>query len=130
MSRVVFSRLGSKLQVIAGNGTVIGSWNAANNVDTRSKGPWPDGVFPFAAYIDHPGDPPNSAYGSNGFFGFEVPGHEGMGVHSGREGVPDGLGRSGFLHCTMGCIRTTDEATAQLVRTHSVDPIVSITVGD
>jgi hypothetical protein len=53
-----------------------------------------------------------------------------MGVHSGREGVPDGFGNAGFEHCTMGCIRTTDHAMAQLVRTHAVDPIVSITVSE
>ncbi len=130
MATLDFSRTGSKLQLTAANGTVIGSWDAANNVDSGSKGPWPNGSYKFDYYVAHPGDPPNSAYGSHGFFGFDVPGREGMGVHSGREGVADGLGRSGFRYCTFGCIRTTDEATAQLVKTHAIDPIASITVGD
>jgi hypothetical protein len=78
----------------------------------------------------HKGDPPQSPYGSHGIFIFDVPDREGMGVHSGREGVPDGLGRSGFLHCTMGCVRTTDDAMAQLVTTHSTDPITAITIAD
>ena len=130
MSTLEFSRIGQKLRLLDGNKTVIGTWDAANYVDSRSNGVWPDGVFNFGYYLAHPGDPPSSAYGSNGIFIFDVPGREGMGVHSGRLGVPDGLGRSGFQHCTMGCIRTTDEATAQLVRTHALDPLKSITVGN
>jgi hypothetical protein len=129
MAKLEFSREGSKLQLIGANKSIIGSWDAANFVDSRSKGIWPNGEYKFDHYMAHPGDPPNSAYGSNGIFIFDVPGREGMGVHSGRAGVPDGLGRSGFRHCTMGCIRTTDDATAQLVRTHAIDPIESITVG-
>jgi hypothetical protein len=35
---------------------------------------------------------------------------------------------AGFGHCTMGSIRTTDEAMAQLVRTHAMDPITDISV--
>jgi hypothetical protein len=53
-----------------------------------------------------------------------------MGYIPAAKAIPDGLGRSGFLHCTMGCIRTTDDATAQLVRTHAIDPITAITVAD
>jgi hypothetical protein len=130
VSGLEFARNGSKIQLTSRNGVVIGSWDAANNVDSRCAGIWPNGTYSFAYYVAHPGDPPNSPYGSHGIFIFDAPGREGMGVHSGRESVPDGLGRSGFLHCTMGCIRTTDEATAQFVRTHAVDPITSITVND
>src|SRR5215472_12610536 len=130
MSTLEFSRGSSKMRLVAADNTVIASWDAANNVDSHSKGIWPNGVYQFDHYRAHPGDPPNSEFGSHGIFVFDVPNREGMGVHSGRENVPDGLGRSGFRHCTMGCIRTTDDATAQLVRTHAIDPIVSITVGD
>jgi hypothetical protein len=130
MSHLEFSRGGSKLQLVGGNNAVIGAWDAANNVDARCVGIWPNGTFNFDYYVAHPGDSPSSAFGSHGIFIFKVPGREGMGVHSGREGVPDGLGRSGFLHCTIGCIRTTDDATAQLVKTHAVDPIKSITVSN
>jgi hypothetical protein len=129
MSKLEFSRQTLKLTLTAANNTRIGSWDAANNVDTHSKGPWPDGLYVFDYYVPHPGDLPSSAYGSHGIFIFDVPEREGMGVHSGREGVPDGLGRTGFQHCTMGCIRTTDEATAQLLKTHMMDPIKSISVG-
>jgi hypothetical protein len=130
MSNLRFSRSDAKLQLASSDSVVIGTWAAANNVDSRCAGIWPEGIYAFAYYVAHPGDPPNSAYGSHGIFIFDVPGREGMGVHSGREGLPDGLGRRGVLHCTMGCIRTTDEATAQLLRTHAADPITSIAVGE
>jgi hypothetical protein len=130
MSTLEFHRKDSQITLLATDGSAIGTFDAANNVDSHSKGPWPDGVYNFDHYAAHPGDPPQSPYGSHGIFIFDVPDREGMGVHSGREGAPDGLGRSGFLHCTMGCIRTTDDATAQLVRTHSIDPITAITVAD
>lgn len=64
----------------------------------------------------------NSAYGSHGNFIFEVPGHEGMGVHSGR------TDRGGPTYNTHGCIRTTDEATEQINQTHATDPLTTITV--
>ena len=130
MSKMEFSRLGSRIQLTTDDNTEIGSWDAANNVDSHSKGIWPNGVYNFGYYVAHPGDPPDSAYGSHGIFVFDVTDREGMGVHSGREDIPDGLGRRGFRHCTMGCIRTTDDATAQLLRTHAVDPIKSINVSD
>ena len=129
MSSLRFSRSAEKLELAAANGDPIGVWDAANNVDSRCVGIWPDGACSFAYYVAHPGDSPSSAYGSLGIFIFNVPGREGMGVHSGRAGAPDGLGRRGFLHCTLGCIRATEEATVQLVTTHSVDPITSIAVG-
>jgi hypothetical protein len=130
MSVLEFSRAGITLQLIGTNNSIIGRWDAANNVDSRCTGQWPNGTYKFAYHVDHPGDSASSPFGAHGIFIFNVPGREGMGVHSGREGIPDGLGRKGFLHCTLGCIRTTDEAMTQLVRTHVLDPITSITVGN
>ena len=128
MSTLAFARGNEQLTLRASDGSVLGTWDAANFVDSRSKGIWPNGQYNFAYYVDHPDDPPESAYGSHGILIFEVPGREGMGVHSGRQGVPDGFGRSGFEHCTMGCVRTTDDAMAQLIRTHQMDPIASIVI--
>jgi hypothetical protein len=128
MSSLQFDRAASLLTLTGSDTTVIGSFDAANNVDSHSNGPWPPGDYAFQFYQPHPGDDADSAYGSHGIFIFKVPGRDGMGVHSGRATVPDGLGRVGYLHCTLGCIRTTDDATAQLVRTHNVDPIASIKV--
>jgi hypothetical protein len=128
MSILRFDRSNEKLMMLRANGLTLGPWDAANNVDSRSKGIWPDGQYGFSFYSKHPGDPPSSAYGSHGIFIFDVPNREGMGVHSGREGVPDGFHRSGFGHCTMGCIRTTDAAMVELLGAHAGDPIASITV--
>ncbi len=47
---------------------------------------------------------------------FDVTGREGLGVHSGREGCTDLAGRTGINYATLGCIRTTDEATAAIRR--------------
>ena len=130
MSSLQFDREANELTLLNADGTRIGNWNAANNVDSHSKGIWPDGEYDFERCKTHPDDAPDSAYGSSGIFIFTVPGREDMGVHSGRESVPDGLGRRGFLHCTMGCVRTTDEAMAQLVLTHRTDPIATIDIED
>ena len=131
MSTLQFRREANELTLLSGDGTkTSGPWDAANNVDSHSKGPWPDGQYDFDHYGTHPDDAPDSSYGSHGIFTFDVPDREGMGVHSGREEVPDGLGRCGFLHCTMGCVRTTDDAMAQLVTTHRIDPITAITIAD
>ena len=130
MSTLQFHREANELALLRADGTTIGPFEAANNVDSHSKGPWPDGQYDFDHYGTHPDDAPDSSYGSHGIFIFDVPDREGMGVHSGREDVPDGRARSGFLHCTMGCVRTTDDAMAQLVTTHRSDPITTIDIVD
>ena len=128
MSTLQFDRPSSLLILSATDGTLIGTWNAANFVDSRSNGPWPSGTYSFLYYLPHPEDDAESAYGSNGIFIFRVPNRDGMGVHSGRATIPDGLGRVGYQHCTEGCIRTVDTATAQLRRTRGIDPILTISV--
>ena len=42
---------------------------------------------------------------------------------------PDGLGRLGPAHCTLGCVRTTDEAMAAFIRLSGDDGIQSISIG-
>jgi hypothetical protein len=128
MSTLHFDRQGNTLTLVAGNGAEIGTWDAANIVDTHSQGTWPGGQYGFSYCNTHPDDAPDSAYGIDGIIIFDVPGRTGMGVHSGRENVPDGAGRKGFRHCTMGCVRTTDAAMAQLVATHQADPITAVDI--
>lgn len=130
MSTLTFSRSASRLHLIGSDAVEVGNWEAANNVDSHSEGIWPDGTYTFAFYNAHAGLPPSSEYGSHGIFIFNVPGRTGMGVHSGRDGETDGAGRAGFRYCTMGCIRSIDAATAQLVTTHAIDPIASILVAE
>jgi len=118
---------------------VLGSFPAFNNTDSRSKGQWPEGTFARTHYNPHPESGADGAYGSNGIQVFSVndangrmPDRQvqrpGMGVHSGRENTPDGLGRKGPEAATMGCIRTTDAGSAAVNRVHAVDPVKTITV--
>lgn len=124
MSTLSFSRAASLLTL--SNGVVV---PAANNVDSHSNGPWPDGTFKFVAVMPAiPGDGPDSAYGVGPRFLFDVPGREGMEVHAGRANIPDGLGRVGIAHCTMGCIRTTRDGIASILSLHAADGLTEITV--
>ncbi len=45
-----------------------------------------------------------------------VLGRSSMGIHGGRQGERDGLGREGIQHCTMGCIRITDATVKKVVQ--------------
>lgn len=128
MSTLQFDRDSNKLTLLAGNGSVVGMWDAANNVDSHSEGIWPDGTCDFDHCNIHADDAPDSAYGSFGIIVFDVPGRTGMGVHSGREDEADGLGRVGYQYCTMGCVRTTDAAMEQLIATNRTDPITTIEI--
>jgi RHS repeat-associated protein len=110
---LVFNRSGRRLTLFDRCDRSIGSWNASNNAPHN---PWPNGTFNYIDWIDHSESGPADNFGSHGNFVFDVPGHTGMGVHSGREGDPDQLGREGWRHATDGCIRTTDAATGTILR--------------
>ena len=76
-----------------------------------------------------PDDSATGAYGSHGIVRLApIQGHDGIGVHSGRAGIPDGRGRMGPDHAPQGCIRTTDEAMRVITQTMRTDPLHSITV--
>ena len=126
MSTLSFDRAGNRIIVTSG-GVEVASFVAMNNVDSQSH-PWPAGSYPLSHFKTHPNDAPDSAYGSVGIFVFDVPGHTGLGVHSGRQNVPDGLGRSGPAHCTNGCVRTTDAAMMSIKETHGADPLTRISI--
>lgn len=117
------------IDVVDGSGNVRGSFPAYNNAQRGSRGQWADGTYVYDYHTRHIDDAPNSAYGSNGNYVFRVPGCSGCGIHSGRQGTPDQLGRTGPQHATSGCIRTTDAATdliGQLER--NGDPVRRMTV--
>jgi hypothetical protein len=117
-----------QLTLTRGDGTVQ-QFPASNNAQHDSGGRWPNGTFDYERHTAHPDDSTDSAYGSHGNYIFTVPGRDDMGVHSGRESVPDQLGRSGVDHATLGCIRTTDDGTAAIGDAMtSDDPVTSITV--
>ncbi|HEV3262964.1 MAG TPA: hypothetical protein VG013_39385 [Gemmataceae bacterium] len=126
MSYLVFGRMSHTIELYSSKGQVLGSWTAYNNVDSRSRGIWPDGRYQFSNWNAHPGLGVDSSYGTHGIFVFDVPGRTGMGVHAGRLHV----GRQqGPAHPTMGCIRTTEEAMAKIQEVHSGDPHTHILVG-
>jgi hypothetical protein len=96
-------------------GNDVGTFSAANNAQSGSRGAWDSGTYNYGYNTTHADDAANSAYGSNGNTVFNVPGCTGCGVHSGRASSTDLAGRSGVNYATNGCIRTTDDAT-QLIR--------------
>lgn len=118
----------NQLTLTRGDGT-IQTFPAANNPQKDSRGRWPDGTFHYERHTAHADDAPDSAYGSSGNHIFTVPGRDKMGVHAGRAGHPDKLGRSGVNHATLGCIRTTDDGTAAIGDAMtSGDPVTNISV--
>jgi hypothetical protein len=105
----------NRLTLTRGDGTVQ-EFPAGNNTDGSSQGRWPNGTFHYERHATHSreDDSPDGKYGSHGNYIFTVPGHEDMGVHSGRADRRDRAGRSGVNHATFGCIRTTDKGTAAI----------------
>jgi len=104
---------------------------AYNNVDSHSQGPWPVGTFTFSWFRKPaPEDTITGPYGSHGLLIFNVAARTGMAIHAGREGVPDGLGREGPQHCTMGCIRIADHDMVNLLLLHHANPVEILTVTD
>ncbi len=108
----------AELLIFDKNGDLVGDFPAGNN--TVNHNPFPTGTWPYAYHNPHPESGPTGSYGSNGIFIFSVPGHMGLGVHSGR---------SGPLSKTMGCIRTTDPATKLIDELNRMDPLQTLTIG-
>jgi len=119
LSSVVFDRGNGTITIYSDQGQEIAQFPAANNTTPSSNGPWPNGTYPYLYSNPHPESTSTGPYGSNGNFVFDVPGRSGMSIHSGRAG-PESP--------TLGCIRTTDEATSFLRHLNSVDPLQTITV--
>ncbi len=118
LSFLVFNPSTGTLTLVDRDGNQVGQYPAENNV-TSDSSYWPNGTYPYSYHTDHSESGPNGAYGSNGNFVFDVPGHTGMGVHSGRRG-PGSL--------TNGCIRTTYQATEDISNLNETDPLILITV--
>ena len=75
-------------------------------------------------------DSVNGEFGTQGMVQFNVPGHDGVGVHAGRQVIPALTPERGTGpdHVTNGCIRTTEEAMSAIVNTMRNDPLTSIRV--
>lgn len=121
LSSLIFNRANNTLTLLDKDGNVVIVCDAANNTTKSSKGPWPNGTYPYSRHNNHPPDP-NGPYGSYGIYIFGVPGRSDMGVHSGR------TNSGGPEHPTLGCVRTTDNCMQQISNTRATDPLKSITI--
>ncbi|MFS7220217.1 L,D-transpeptidase family protein [Rahnella inusitata] len=114
MSRLSFDGSTHTLSLLSDDGSVINTWTAYNNVDSHaSLRHVNNGTYQIQdRNAPHPHTAnPNGPYGSFGIIRFSVPGHSGVGVHSGRANARH---LPGPAHPTMGCIRTSDEAMKAL----------------
>lgn len=129
MSKLKFNGTQHQLVLIDRQGKVVGTWTAYNNIDSHAtiQPHILDGSY---AVVDttrphpHAADP-NGPYGSYGIIRFNVPGHVGVGVHSGRA---NSRHLPGPQHPTMGCIRTSDAAMKSIRDFMAGDPLTMIVI--
>ena len=96
------------------DGTIIAQGVAYNHPDSASS-IFPDGIYPADAWHVYNSGDSDSPYGSFGNLVFDVPGHTGMSVHSGRVNHIGGRYHwTGPAYFTNGCIRTTDNFMRQM----------------
>lgn len=125
-SHLVFDGKSHTISLVDHSGKALGTWPAYNNVDSHatihglknSSYTVQDKIKPHYHKPD-----PNGPYGSHGIVRFNVSGHPGIGVHSGRANAKN---KPGAQHATMGCIRTTDAAMQKIsehMRTHTLAKI-------
>ncbi|NHZ32193.1 hypothetical protein [Massilia rubra] len=120
MSTLVCNGATHPIHLYDNDTTLNGSWVAYNNVDSRATLPH----VPNRSYMTHVRDA-NGKYGLHGIVRFFVPGHKGIGAHSGRLHYRTNPGPQ---HPTMGCIRTTDEAMAVIKDHMRTSPITAVRV--
>jgi hypothetical protein len=136
MSEVTFNGETHILSLSDQNGAVLGNWHANNRTTSTA-------TLQFVPNDDYEVEDQNTPhthnakddsadgeYGSFGIVRFNVPGHDGVGIHSGRQNSPDLTPEHGIgpEHVTQGCIRTTDAAMAVIVETMRNDPLVVVHV--
>jgi RHS repeat-associated protein len=151
-STLLYDAHAQTLTLYSSDGQKVGTWHASNNVDSKAHfnngqktTPLPNGTYGMAdesAPHMHPGqkdrngdgnmaDSPKGEFGKDGIFRLDksaVNPDRGVGVHAGKEGVPDAAGRTGPDHATNGCVRTTGDGMDAITSTAKSDPLTSITV--
>lgn len=127
-AKLVFDGRIHQISLIESNGGIRGSWPAYNNVDSHATLTH----VPNRTYTVQDRTAPrrhvasaNGPYGMHGIIRFNVPGHPGIGVHSGRAGARH---LPGPAHPTMGCIRTTDEAMQIIAMSMRASPLMTVEV--
>jgi hypothetical protein len=150
-STLVFDAHSQTLTLYSSDGQKVGTWHASNNVASTAKfsngdktTPLPNGTYGMKDESSphmHPGqkddhdsnmkDSPKGEFGKDGILRLDksaVNPDGGVGVHAGRDDVPDAAGRTGADHATNGCIRTTGDGMDSITSTAKSDPLTSITV--
>lgn len=129
MSKLEFDGVRHRLRLVDRQGMVVGTWVAYNNIDSHAmiQPHIPNGSYVVrdASRLPPHAANPNGPYGSYGIIRFNVPGHVGVGVHSGRAHASH---LPGPPHPTMGCIRTTDAAMKSIKDFMATDPLTVIVV--
>ncbi|HJW57162.1 MAG TPA: hypothetical protein VJ577_18010 [Burkholderiaceae bacterium] len=128
MAKLKFDGQMHQLSLIADNGTTQGTWPAYNNVDPHATlRHLENRTYTVQDRLSprHHAANANGPYGSHGIIRFNVPGHAGIGVHSGRAKARH---QPGPAHPTMGCIRTTDEAMRSISAAMRKSPLTTIEV--
>jgi hypothetical protein len=136
MSELTFDGQAHTLTLRDRDGHVVGTWDANNRTDSQATLQF----VPNGNYIiqdsraptrhDAQRDSINGAFGTRGIVQFNVPGHDGVGVHAGRQTARDATPEHGVGpdHVTEGCIRTTEQAMGTIVDTMRNDPLTDIHV--
>ena len=128
VAKLVFNGHTHQITLVGDTGDTLGTWIAYNNVDRHAtlthirNGSYSvtDRRLPHRHTPDA-----NGSYGLHGIVRFAVPGHPGIGVHSGQAAarhVP------GPAHATMGCIRTSDEAMQAISAAMNRNPLTTVEV--
>lgn len=128
MSKLKFDGTSHQISLVNSAGATVGTWAAYNNVDSHATiRHVNNGSYSVQDQTAaHPHSPnANGPYGSYGIVRFNVPGHPGIGVHSGRA---DATHLPGPQHPTMGCIRTSDDAMQAITNTMRTDALTSVEV--
>jgi hypothetical protein len=135
MSDLTFDGQTRTLTLRDRSGHIVGTWPANNRTDSQATLSFvpnrdytvQDSVAPLRHGAE---DSINGQYGSQGIVRFNVPGHDGVGVHAGRQTVPDRTPerRRGPDHVTEGCIRTTEDAMRVIATRMRSDPLTNVRV--
>jgi hypothetical protein len=128
MAILIFNGQTHQITLTGSDGQPEGTWPAYNNVDSHATLTHlqnrtytvEDRVAPHRHIASA-----NGPYGLHGIIRFNVPGHPGIGVHSGRANARH---LPGPAHPTMGCIRTTDEAMRAIAASMRAAPLTTIDV--
>jgi len=143
---VLFSKADDRYYVYDRSGHFVFSSPAANNVASGASGTLPrngleSGTYHFKDtttphFHNAVDDAPSGAYGPDGIFRLDdfvdsggTP-HDNVGIHGGRIGVPDGQGRTGYEHCTFGCVRSEQNGMHDLRNQAGQDPLNDLVVVD